>query len=85
MTNTNTKPATAATAYTHEHEQARRLLAALHAALRTHEAKAHAAPRDWGYAGDLGALNETLRNALDRLAGDELAAALLDEPCPEER
>jgi hypothetical protein len=49
--------------------QAQSLIKRLTTALEAHHAKASQNPTNWGYAGDLGALNSELINALDRVGG----------------
>lgn len=49
--------------------QANSLIERLATALDVHQAKASQNPTNWGYAGDLGAFNSELINALDRVGG----------------
>lgn len=55
--------------YAAKKSQAQNLIERLTAALQIHEAKASERPTNWGYAGDLGAFNTELINALDRVGG----------------
>jgi hypothetical protein len=49
--------------------QAQSLIERLSTALEAHQVKASQNPTNWGYAGDLGAFNSELINALDRVGG----------------
>ncbi len=49
--------------------QAQSLIERLSTALEAHQVKASQSPKNWGYSGDLGAFNNELVNALDRVGG----------------
>ena len=53
--------------YAAKKAQAKSLIERLSIALQAHEVKASERPTNWGYAGDLGAFNNELVNALDRV------------------
>jgi hypothetical protein len=67
---------TAAAAYSQNATTAQDLLKRIATRLAEHQARQAAQPRDWGYVGDLGHINEELAQVLaglgDRSAVDEL-------------
>jgi hypothetical protein len=71
----NTKQ-TAAAAYTEKAATSQDLLKRIANRLAEHQSKQNAEPRDWGYVGDLGHINEELAQVLaalgDRSGVDEL-------------
>ena len=77
MKNTKkTTPQTAAAAYSQKTATAQDLLKRIAARLAEHRTRQAAEPRDWGYVGDIGHINEELAQVLaalgDRSGVDEL-------------
>ena len=60
---------TAAITYTTRQANAKALIARLTAALETHSGRAADEPNNWGFAGDLGAVETTLAELVASLGG----------------
>ena len=83
---------TAADAYRAARSEARERLNAITEALSQHERRQAAKPKDWGYSGDLGCVNELLREVLqalsppgDRFTWDDDDVELVREPGEDEQ
>lgn len=55
--------------YKRAFKEAEQLLSAIKAAMRSHESQADLSPKNYGYAGDMNALVEALREAASRIKG----------------
>ena len=64
-----TTPTAAQTEYALRQANSQRLLAAIDKALKAHAIKAAGDPRNWGYAGDIGAAEIRLQEVLDAFGG----------------
>ena len=75
-TTINTQKPTATETYRLRAELAQNLMARIARRLEEHSAQSATEPRDWGYVGDIGHINEELAQVLaalgDRSAVDEL-------------